>query len=204
MQWLLFCLLLSGLGLAYAAPLQQFSGYPYSPEILKFLDALERETVMDEANVNSLHETAESEVIPAVLLPLIPIGIKYGYKILNFVVQCAVCGECTAREENYMPIAFSGDPDADRFGQQYTRIVPILEAMENMDAAEQKLQEVSLNLMKDNRIAKAELAGWISKAIDKLKRTGKFIKGAAKKILCEDKQEKKDKKDKKGNKGGSN
>ena len=183
MKWLIVCTLL---GVTFAAP--QYSGYSHLTDIL---DAFERANVMVGTNINSLDENAESEVIPAALIPLIPIGLKVGYKVLNYIAHCAVCGECTANEQNYLPLAYSnyriGDgyyyPSPANNQKYYANLMAVVEVMESLNAAEQKLNEIQLNML-DNRIAKAELANWISNAIKKLKGAAKFIKSSAKKILC--------------------
>ena len=184
MKWLIACTLL---GVTFAAP--QYSGYPHLTDIL---DAFERANVMDETNVNSLDENAESEVIPAALIPLIPVGVEVGYKVLSYIVHCAVCGECTANEQNYLPIAYNypiGDgynsyyPSPANNQKHYAKLMAVVEVVENLNVAEQKLNKIQLSMM-DNRIAKAELADWISNAIKKLKGAAKFIKRSAKKMLC--------------------
>ena len=201
MKLLIATLVLSVLGLASAA-IQYNHGIPHSIYPMKFFDAFQ---AVDEGNVESLDEDSEIQELSAVAAQLDPLvaklltqlakvgidvlgplltqlgkaGIKVGSRLVKQIVNCGVCGKCVANEESTELLS----------GGEHAKLMAIVEVMESINAAEQKLNGLNLKLMKDNRIAEAEFIDWVSgaikKAISKLRDAVKFVKNTAKKVLCE-------------------
>ena len=195
MKLFIATLVLSVLGLASAV--NHGLAYP-----MEFLDALK---MVDEGNVESLDENSEIQELSAIVAQLDPLvaklltqlakvgidvlgplltqlgkaGIKVGSRLVKQIVNCGVCGKCVVSEESTELLA----------GGESAKLMAIVEVMESINVAEQKLNELNLELVKDNHIAEAEFMDWVSgaikKAISKLRDAVKFVKNTAKKVLCE-------------------
>ena len=203
MKLLIATLVLSAIGLGSAA-IQYNHGILHSAYPVKVFDAFQ---TVDEENVDSLDENSEIQELTAVTAQLDPLvaklltqlakvgidvlgplltqlgkaGIKVGSRLVKQIVNCGVCGKCVANEESTELL--TGGPG------EHAKLMAIVEVMESINAAEQKLNELNLKLMKDNRVAEAEFIDWVSgaikKAIGKLRDAVKFVKNTAKKVLCE-------------------
>ena len=154
-------------------------------------------TMSDERNAESSHRNSEVQELSAVAqldpvtttllvnlgIPLTKAGIKLGYRFIKRMV----CGELMAIEENVELLSqvYSGGDST----KNVVQLMSIVDAMENISTAEEKLDELNLELMKDNRIAEAELmhqvSGSVKKAMSYLRGAGKSLNKAAKKALCD-------------------
>lgn len=65
-------------------------------------------------------------------------------------------------------------------------IMALVKVMDNVLAAEKKLDEIKRLNMKGNLVAEAELFDWVDSVKNKLKGTFRIIGSATKKLLCND------------------
>ena len=202
MKWIIGLLIVSVLGLTTAAP--NYGRYP--TDVQEFVDALESAQAMVDGSVETLSEEADAQQVPVneilkivqavpvdkILKVVIPIALdlgKAGYKVtsrlVKYLINCGICKKCSKSDERDQILS---QYYTDASGRDET-LMAMMEAMDNMNAMDEKLSEAQVNLMKDNLIAEAEflskISGAIKKAIKKVKKAAKFVKKVAKNVLCE-------------------
>ena len=176
MKLLVICLLLVPVfGLSAAAAGQSY-GKPFSRQTWTSLWAGGTSTPIE--------EEAESQIDPisATLLTSValPLGIKVGKGVLKgalkgtrFLAKCALCdGGCPSEVE------LQSDTDQN---EKIAKLMAVMDALESINAAEKKLDALKRSLMKDNQMAEAQVLGSIWSGV---KRAGKFVKGLAKNVVC--------------------
>ena len=123
-----------------------------------------------------MDETAESQVFPVVLIPLLVSAAPKVVAIALDILRYAVCDNTADSQLQ----AFA-DTEEDN-----AQIMALVKVMNDLLTAEEKLDEVKKLNMKSNLVAEAELfdGQWVDTIKSKLKSAIHKIGGAAKKLLC--------------------
>ena len=157
MKVLIIYVLLLALGLA--------SAVPRSLSLLNTLDTPGKE---------QSDKVAMSQFIPSCLIleiaKVAPQVISEVIKLLRYVV----CDNTTDSQLQ----AFTNNEERD------AKIMALVNVMNNLLAAEEKLNEVMQLNMKGNLVAEAEFFDWVGSIKNKLKSAFHKIGGAVKKLLC--------------------
>ena len=148
--------LLSACGLISAAP--RLIGY-YEPPVLY------------SHSLPSPVETAKNEwIAPAAGF----VGGVIGSRVLNNVVDCRVCGKCSAKLQQ--------DTDTE---ERSAKIMALVQVMDEISAAKESLNALKKLSMKDAEVQFSEaVSAKINSIGDTLENAGNYLKGAAKNILC--------------------
>ena len=165
MKVLIIGFVLLTLGLATAIPRWPIRGGYFIPPGFGLGKELQRE------------ETATSEVFPAALVPLL---IEVTPKVVTLVLEIlrlAICNKTNT------------DPQLQEFAnieEQDAQVMALVTVMNDLLAAEEKLDEVMQLNMKSNLIAEAEFSGrqLFSTLKKKMKSTIYKIGGTTKTLLC--------------------
>ena len=104
-------------------------------------------------------------------------GIPLGKKVLSYLAQCALC-------DTGCPSIREIQDDANQ-GEKAAKLMAVMDALEDINAVEKKLNELKHSTMKDNQMAEVEAYDWISSAIDGVGTVAKGVKGFAKKVVCD-------------------
>ena len=141
-------------------------------------------TSLQAGGTTPIDEEAESQLDPisATLLTSValPLGVKAGKGLLkgalkgaSFLAQCALCDEGCPSE-----VKLQSDTDQSK---KVAKLMAVMDAVESIHAAEKKLDALKRHLMKDNQVAEAQLLDTLWSGV---KRAGKFVKGVAKNVVC--------------------
>lgn len=122
-------------------------------------------------------ETATSQVFPVALIPVLVAAAPKVVALALDLLRYAVCNK-TNTDPQLQDFAGSEEENA--------RIMALVNVMNDLLTAEDKLDEVMQLNVKSNLVARAELfdGQWFSTLKSKLKSTIYKIGGAAKKLLC--------------------
>ena len=157
MKIVIVCFFLLALGLALAAPHRSL------PNFFKALDTPGRM----QSNAVATNQFA---IPPAVIVAVTKLAISGATEILKL----AVCDNTDSAQ--LQGLANNEERDAN--------IMALVKVMDNVLAAEEKLDEIKQLSMKGNLVAKAELFDWVDSVKNKLKGTFHVIGSATKKLLC--------------------
>ena len=115
-------------------------------------------------------------VVGPLITELGKIGINVGERLVTNIIDCIICGQqCVVPNQSQGNVDESG---------RVAKLMAVVDALENIDAVEQKLNDLKRSMMKDNQMAEIEVRDWIAKVIEKVRDIAKSIKSASKKVLC--------------------
>ena len=162
MKIIIVCFFLLSLGLASTAPHMSL------PNFFKALDTPGKK----QSNAVTTYQTAIS---PEVILEV----AKVAPKVISGVIELLKIAVCDNTDSAQLQgLANNEERDAN--------IMALVKVMDNVLAAEEKLDEIKRLSMKGNLVAKAELFDWVDSVKNKLKGTFRVIGSATKKLLCDE------------------
>ena len=168
MKLLVICLLLVPVfGLSASAAGQSY-GKPFSRQGWKLLTSLQAR-----GRKTPVKEEAKSQLDPVSTTLLTKVAVPLALKGARFLAQCALCDEGCPLE-----VQLQSDTDQN---EKIAKLMAVMDALESINAAEKKLDALKRSLMKDNQMAEAQVLGSIWSGV---KRAGKFVKGLAKDVVC--------------------
>ena len=156
---ILICFFLLVLGLASAAPRRSL------PYFFKALDTPGKK----QRNAVAIDQIA---IPPGVIVAITKSAISGVIEVLKL----AVCDNTDSAQLQ----GFANNEERD------ASIMALVKVMDNVLAAEEKLDEIKRLNMKGNLVAEAELFDWVDSVKNKLKGTFRVIGSATKKLLCND------------------
>ena len=159
MKTLIVCFFLLSLGLASAAP------HNLLPNFSHTLDTPGKK----QSSTVTTYQTISPEVILEIA--------KVAPKVISGVIELLKIAVCDNTDSVQLQ-GLANDEERD------ANIMALVKVMDNVLAAEEKLDEIKRLNMKGNLVAKAEFFDWVDSVKNKLKGTFRVIGSATKKLLC--------------------